>query len=102
MGRPRTDLQAIFETILGNTNAYYQPPPTLQMAYPCIVYDPDRMDSEFADNSPYVLTRRYLVTTITRDPDSSLPMQVASLPMCLMNRAYRANNLNHHVFILYF
>lgn len=60
------------------------------------------MDTRFANNLPYSLTTRYMVTVIDRDPDSAIPKEVAQLSLCQFNRAYVANNLNHDVFILYF
>lgn len=96
----RTQLQSLLETI--TPKVYFQPPANIQLEYPCIVYKRDKVHTEFADNSPYRLTKRYLVTVIDRDPDSFIPDSVASIPMCLANRTFAANNLNHDVFILYF
>jgi hypothetical protein len=56
----------------------------------------------FANNLPFRHTKRYQVTVIDRDPDSLIPDKVAALPMCLHNRFFVANNLNHDVFNLYF
>jgi len=96
----RSDLQTLFETLADNV--YFQPPASLLMNYPCIVYKRDNMNTEFADNMPYLLRTRYLVTVIDSSPDSTIPESIASLQLCLFNRAYVANNLNHDVFILYF
>lgn len=97
---PRTQLQSLLETMADHV--YFQPPPNVQMAYPCIVYKIDDMDTEFADNKPYTVTRRYLVTVIDADPDSAIVGAVSLLPMCLYNRGFAADNLNHNVFTLYF
>ena len=96
----RTALQSLFEAI--TPNVYFQPSASLEMEYPCIVYKRDNMDTKFADNNPYLLTTRYMVTVIDRNPDSTIPKTVASLPMCLFNRAYAKSNLNHDVFLLHF
>ena len=96
----RTQLQSLLEMI--TPKVYFQPPANVQMEYPCIVYKRDRYKTEFADNNPYRLQKRYMVTVIDRNPDSTLPDAVASLPMCLYNRSFPANNLNHDVFVLYF
>jgi hypothetical protein len=42
------------------------------------------------------------VTVIHRDPDNLVHEKVAALPMCLYNRFFTADNLNHDVFVLYF
>ena len=99
MGR-RLDLQTLFETL--TDNVYFQPPAGLAMEYPCIVYKRDNMDVDFADNVPYRLDTRYLVTVISRNPDETIVDAVSRLPKCLYNRGYAAKNLNHDVFNLYF
>src|SRR5262245_4638218 len=99
----RSELQTLLETILGSDNVYFQAPPDNQMEYPAIVYRRDDINAKFADNSPYRLTRRYLVTLIGRNPDNDTVLdQIASLPLCSFNRFFAADNLNHDVFILYF
>jgi hypothetical protein len=99
---PRLELQAILEALLASENVYFQPPASLEMQYPCIVYQRDNAISEFADNFPYAFTQRYQVTYIDRNPDSGTPKKLAILPRCLYNRFFAADNLNHDVFILYF
>jgi hypothetical protein len=98
----RLQLQSLLETLLNNSNVYFQPPPNLSMNYPCIVYELDDIRTDFAGNRPYRFDRRYQVTVIDRNPDSSIPMLVAGLPTCTFSRHYIANNLNHYVLNLYF
>lgn len=95
-------LQDLLENLLGSSNVYFQPPPNVQMAYPCIVYNRDYGDTEFASNAPYVHTTRYQVTVIDKNPDNATQEKVAMLPMCLRNRFFTKDNLNHDVFTLYF
>lgn len=97
------DLQAEFVNILGNTNVYFQPPPTVKMKYPCIVYNRMAGDTNYANNKPYMFTQGYEVTLIYIDPDSELPKKLAmSLPMIRLNRHYVADNLNHEAYTLYY
>lgn len=98
----RTSLQSLLEALLESEHVYFQPPANLQMEYPCIVYARDDIDVLFADNSPYRLIKRYMVTVIDRDPDSVIHEKVAALPMCVFNRYFTADNLNHDVFTLHF
>lgn len=98
----RLILQTSLEDLLGSGNVYYQPPNGLKLVYPCIVYNWDSADTKFADNNPYSFRRRYQVTIIDRNPDSLIPEKVAALPMCLFDRFFTADNLNHSVFNLYF
>lgn len=96
----RLALQEILETM--TEHVYFQPPPNIEIAYPCIVYKLNDIKTDFANNSPYRFMKRYLVTVIDRNPDSDIPMKVAGLAACLFDRAFASKNLNHYVFNLYF
>ena len=98
----RLALNAKLVSILGSENVYFQPPANLLMRYPCIVYERDRLDTKFADNNPFSHTKRYQVTVIDKNPDSETPDKIAKLQMCLFDRHFVSDNLNHDVFILYF
>ena len=98
----RLDLQALLVALLGSNNVYFQPPPTLTMVYPCIVYKRDDARTDFADDKPYSHRKRYLVTCIDQNPDSDIPSKIAALPTCIFDRFYTADNLNHDVYKLFF
>jgi hypothetical protein len=99
---PRLELQTLLEGVLGNNHVYFQPPSSVQMVYPCIVYERDDIRTEYAGNKPYSNRSRYMVTVIDRNPDSLIPGKIAVLPLCTFDRHYVADNLNHDVFNLYF
>lgn len=99
---PRLELQQLLSAIPGVTKAYFQPPATVKMQYPCIVYALDDIRTEFAGNLPYKHTKRYQVTVIHDDPDSDIPDRLVALPMSQFDRRYTANNLHHSVITLYF
>jgi hypothetical protein len=96
----RLDLQTLLETFVDNV--YFQPPTNVKLVYPCIIYTRDFAKTEFANDKPYNSTLRYKVMIIDSNPDSDIPSKVASLPMCLFNRFFTADNLNHDVYNLYF
>jgi hypothetical protein len=98
----RLELQAILTDILETNHVYFQPPPSVQMVYPCIVYRRDYELINHADDRAYKTRKRYLVTIIDRDPDSTIPAKIADLPMCTFDRFYTADNLNHDVYKLFF
>jgi hypothetical protein len=72
------------------------------MEYPCILYERDGASAEYADNSLYRHAKRYQVTVIDRNPDTTISDEVERLPRCSFNRFFIADNLNHFVFSLYF
>lgn len=98
----RLELQTLLTGILGTSNVYFQPPPTVKMVYPCIVYSRDYARTIFASDKPYQHTKRYQIIVIDRDPDSGIPAKIAALPMCIYDRFYTADNLNHDVYKIFF
>lgn len=98
----RLELQNLLVNLLGSGNVYFQPPPTVKMQYPCIVYHRDNSTTRYADNNPYKNDKRYQVIVIDSNPDSDIPDKVAALPMCSYDRFYTADNLNHDVYNLFF
>jgi len=98
----RLDLQTLLESVLGGDSVYFQPPPTINMSYPCIVYARSDIRTTFADNNPYSRDKAYTVTVIDSNPDSLIPDKLAALPKCAFDRHYAVDNLNHDVFTLYF
>lgn len=76
-------------------NVYYQPPETLKMKYPCIVYALEAMPTKFADNGKYKVNRKYGLVVLDRDPESPIIERVLELPMTSMGRPYSADNIWH-------
>lgn len=87
---------------MGSDNVYFQPPESVKMRYPAIVYNRDDIDVTRADDRAYLQKRRYSVTVVDVDPDSPLVGRVSALPACSFNRHYAKDNLNHDVFTLYY
>lgn len=98
----RSDLHTVLCEALGGTSVYYQPPESVKMEYPAIVYSRDNIVNEFADDSVYNTRHVYQVIVIDYDPDSEIVERVAKIPTARYSRHYTANNLNHDVFIIYF
>jgi hypothetical protein len=98
----RLDLQALLELVIGSENVYFQPPASFTMVYPCIVYERYSSDSKFADDYSYIRRLCYQLTVIDRDPDSPILDKVSNLPLCSYDRHYKADNLNHDVYKIYY
>lgn len=99
---PRSELQALLEELLETRNVYFQPPASITLEYPCIVYRRNSLSTMHADNAPYKNKKGYQVTIVDPNPDSDIPDKVAALPLCSYNRFYTADNLNHDVYNLFF
>lgn len=98
----RKELHEVLCEILGSRQCYFQPPETVKMEYPAIVYELQTNDAQYADNASYIGRWSYSVTVITRDPETDIPGKVEKLPLCRANRFYQADNLNHYNFTLFY
>ena len=96
----RLDLHAMLEKLLGSDEVYFQPPASVKMQYPAIVYSRNSIDNKHADDGVYKQSLEYEVIVIDTDPDSEIVMKVSRLSRCRHNRHYTADGLNHDVFTL--
>lgn len=98
----RTNLQALLEETLGSRNVYFQPPESVKMSYPAIVYSREQIRNRQADDLQYLSDTAYSVIVIDKNPDSAIVERVSKLPKCRFSNHYVADNLNHDVFILFY
>ena len=99
----RLELQRDLETFLGSRNVYFQPPETVRMRYPAIVYDIYRVNQRFADNKAYRKLHCYTVTIIDHDSKVEwIDQMLDSFEYCAFDRSYVADNLNHYSFTLFY
>ena len=98
----RLELHEVLCNIIGSRNVYYQPPESIKMNYPAIVYSRNDIFNKHGDGIPYMQSVSYQVTVIDKDPDSTIVSDIAKLPYCRFNRHFTSDNLNHDVFTLYY
>ena len=99
----RLELHEKFCGILGNGNAYFNPPETVKMNYPGIRYKLSDIDLTSANNDVYYVAKKYEVIVITYDPDDTLYEEIIrNFPKCKFDRMYIASNLYHYVFTIYY
>ena len=58
----RLNLHEKLTSILGTRNVYFQPPATVKMSYPCIIYDLMDIDEKYANNDAYLSKEKYKIT----------------------------------------
>lgn len=102
MAKSSSDLQSMLEELLGSRNVYYQPPASVKLKYPAIVYSRKSIDNLHANDAVYKQSVAYELTVIDYDPDSEIVDKVSKLPTCKFDRPYTSDNLNHNVFTLYY
>ena len=98
----RQDLQSRFEEILGSSNVYFQPPETLKLKYPCIIYSLSDIYARSADDSHYSMQKAYTITVISRDPDNAIAESLLAYPKTRFDRRYVVDNLYHDILTLYY
>lgn len=98
----RLELHEILCEKLGSRQVYFQPPESVRMKYPAIVYELDRIYGDHANDNVYLKHKRYAVKYISRDPDNKLIDSMLELPYCSFDRRFIVDNLYHDCFNLYF
>lgn len=98
----RLELHEILCDILGSRHVYFQPPSSVKMVYPAIVYSRNSIGNDFANDLVYKQSLGYTVTVIDEDPDSNVVEKISRLPMCRFDRHFTSDNLNHDVFTIYY
>lgn len=97
--KPRKDLSDIFHNLC--SNVYYQPPTGAKLKYPCIVYTFDNLHKTHADNFGYLMSIKYSVTYMTRDPDDMTKIRIAEIPMSSLDRSSNNDNIYHYYYTIY-
>lgn len=91
--------------LLGSSNVYFNPPESIKLKYPCIVYNESKKNLTSADNKNYRLFNQYQLTIIDRDPDHGSAIAdniLKSLQYCSVEREFIYDELNHWVLRLFY
>ena len=99
----RLRLHELLVGVLGNDHVYFQPPESMKLVYPCIVYSLGDIKVRYADNKAYTTMNAYDVTFISRDPDNTYAVDMLNtFELCRFDRRFTNDNLYHDVFTLHF
>lgn len=106
MARPRIDVQGRLETAMSmveyTPHVYYQPPESIKLAYPCIVYGRDNFDMKYANDHIYKDMTKYTVTVMDVNPVSPLVDVLRTIPYCRMDREFTTTGIHHFIFTLFY
>ena len=107
MARSRLDLHNIFVDFLGTkgqvkTRVYFQPPATIVLEYPCIIYKRSNRKDFFSSDRNYIGMKQYSVTVVDKNPDSLIPDKMLELPHCSFSTHFAVDGLNHDVYTIYY
>ena len=102
MSLTRLEIQDRLELVDSNLHVYYQPPASVRLTYPAIVYRVNDYSQNWADDHLYKKDRSYLITLIHYDPDNDIVEKLLwAFPKLRFDRTYTSDNLYHYVYVLY-
>ena len=98
----RLALQTKLKEFLGSNNVYFQPPASVKMHYPAIVYELDTIYIRSADDLNYMANKRYSITIIDSNPDTEYVDRFLDVFRgARFDRFFVSDNLNHFIFTIY-
>lgn len=84
-------------------HCYFQPPESLKLVYPCIVYELEDIDINYANDDKYTKNKRYSLVLIGKDPDTDYIDEILNhFEYCRFDREYVVDGLIHDAFDLYY
>lgn len=98
----RLELHEVLCSILGSRNVYFQPPASIKMKYPAIVYKRDTIVNSQANNEVYKQANKYQLIVIDQNPDSEIVQKISKLSRIRYDRHYVSDGLNHDVFTIFY
>lgn len=98
----RLELQTKLEEALGSENVYFQPPESMLISYPAIVYSLKDINKQYANNSPYLIKNVYSIMVIDTRQLNPVIDVILSMPMSNFERSFITDGLYHSVITLYF
>jgi len=100
MSASRQKLHTELMLILKSKNVYFQPPESIKIKYPAIVYSRNDVDNTHANNGVYNQKIKYKVTVIDYDPDSRIVEKMLKHEYVVFDRHFAVNGLNHDQFTI--
>lgn len=88
--------------VLGSRYVYFQPPESIKMNYPAIVYERYDIPNRSANNDIYLQAVKYKVTVIDTDPDSEIVLHMSKFRTAHFDKHYVIDGLNHDTFTIYY
>lgn len=85
--------------ILGSNNVYFQPPESIKLKYPCIIYTRNKITTTPADNLAYKTDFSYTITLVDTDPDSPINIKLIAAG-CKFDRPFETTGLYHTVYTI--
>lgn len=99
----RLELHEKLIALLGSSRAYFQPPESLKLEYPCVVYELSDVSTKKANDKLYLHKKRYDLLYITKAADDVTYDKILhNFELVTFDRYYRSDNLHHYAITLYY
>ena len=99
--RTRIELQTMLEELVGSRNVYFQPPASMKLKYPCVVYSLKNVNTRAASNDVYKQDISYELILVDANPESEIFKKMLKVLQFKYKNHYVSENLNHYVFESY-
>lgn len=97
------ELRAIQEENLGYQHTYFEPTESARLKYDAVVYKKTDMNVRRADNKSYSVRDGYLVTVISKDPETPVPHAIQwHFSRCSPGKSFVRDNLYHFPFTIFY
>lgn len=99
----RLELHEELKSVIESSNVKFQPPASVKLTYPCLLYSKSNVYANYANNLVYRSMDRYEIVIIGLDPDMDWAYRIMKhFAMCSFDRRYVKDNLYHDVLTLYY
>lgn len=97
----REQLQKILEDLSG-VNVYFQPPQSIRISYPAIIYSLSNISHTNANNNTYTIEHEYKIVLVDKNPDSKTIEKLMTLPRIRFADQYVKDGLYYNSFYIYY
>jgi hypothetical protein len=98
----RVELHKKLVEALGSNYVYFQPPESVKLVYPAIVYDLSNVRKVRTNNGVYLFHDCYTVIHIYDDVEMNMTHQMMeTFQYCGFDRQYISDGLYHDVYTIY-
>lgn len=99
----RADFHQELCEVLGSDHVYFTPNENVKLRYPCFVYEFSTDRNFNADDKRYIKREGYDVTVISKDADETFKDDLEDAFLyCEWIRSFVSENLNHHIYKIYY
>ena len=95
-------LDRIFRNTLGNNNVYFQPPESVKINYPCIIWNLSKTASTYADDRSYIQNPKYVIRYVSTEPDDQMRFTLVDVLGVPIIQVYCKDGLYHYIYELYY